>query len=57
MAVLGVLWSGTLPVWPPPPSPAHAVDNIMWVVLFVLIYGAPVLSLGLMFLGRRKKQG
>lgn len=36
--VLGWLWSGSLPLWPPLTS-EHLIDNLKWVVLFILSYG------------------
>ena len=49
--ILGTLWSGSIPMWPPVVSGTGA-DLIDWAVLFTLAYGTPLIAGGLFVLGR-----
>jgi hypothetical protein len=49
--ILGALWSGSIPMWPPVVSGTDA-DLIDWVVLFSFAYGTPLIAGGLLILGR-----
>jgi hypothetical protein len=51
--ILGALWSGSIPGWPPVVS-GTAVDFIDWAVLFSLAYGTPLIVGGLFVLGHRR---
>jgi hypothetical protein len=56
LMVLGGLWGGTIPLWPPVVSGSRT-DLIVWAVLFCAAYGLPPFSLALMFLGRAARRG
>ena len=51
--LLGALWSGSFPLWPPVRS-TSLIDNIDWVGMFVAGYGLPVVVPILFLLNRRK---
>ena len=51
--ILGALWSGSIPGWPPVVS-GTAADFIDWAVLFSLAYGTPLIVGGLFVLGHRR---
>lgn len=51
--ILGALWSGSIPMWPPVVSGTGA-DLIDWVVLFSLAYGTPLIAGSLFVLGRHR---
>ena len=53
MMLLGALWSGSLPLWPPEQSPL-LVDKLDWGAMFFASYGLPVLIVILFLLHRRK---
>lgn len=48
--VLGALWSGSIPAWPPVVSGTEA-DFRNWATLLSLAYGTPLIAGGLFALG------
>jgi hypothetical protein len=56
LMVLGVLWSGDIPLWPPAASTSQT-DFVLWCLLFAVSYGLPPLSLGLMLSARSARRG
>ena len=54
--LLGVLWGGTVPVWPPVVSGTNS-DYAVWLVTFGVAYGLPPISAALMYLGRSRRRG
>ena len=53
--ILGYLWSGDVPLWPPVVS-GTTRDFLDWIILFLLGYSVPVLALGLFLAGRRRRK-
>ncbi len=51
MLVLGALWSGTIPLWPPTVS-VSKYNVVIWAALFVFSYGIPLLWIGILLLKR-----
>lgn len=52
--ILGYLWSGDVPVWPPVVS-GTTRDLVDWLLLFIAGYGIPILALALFLMGRMRK--
>ena len=53
--ILGYLWSGDVPVWPPVVS-GTTRDFVDWLLLFALGYGVPVAAIILFLIGRRRRR-
>jgi len=51
--IIGALWSGSIPLWPPVVSD-HTIDIVIWAALFLLSYGVPLYLCIRIWLTRRK---
>ncbi len=55
MMVLGALWGGVMPVWPPVVSGSQT-DFVAWALTFTAAYGIPPIAVALIVFGLRARR-